>query len=159
MGFHLLLSLLQGRFGEKVSTSRSPSALQLPFFKFSEMLSQCLFLQGGVDKNHPAVFVAVRREGGLIEWWGITKEEEEAREELKPRFRAIFPLPRHLFPHYSVFIIRWYTVFGRNVTPGRLVYLQCLQRPRVGPIAFQTIVKAERAEQRREYGRFGCTAI
>ena len=79
--------------------------LQLPFFKFSEMLRQCLFLQGGVDKNHPAVFVAVRREGGLIEWWGITKEEEEAREELKPRFRAIFPLPRHLFPHYSVFIM------------------------------------------------------
>ena len=68
MGFHLLLSPLQGRFGEKVSTSRSPSALQLPFFKFSEMLRQCLFLQGGVDKNHPAVFVAVRREGGLIEW-------------------------------------------------------------------------------------------
>ena len=53
MGFQLLLSSLQVRLVEKVSTSRSPQ-LYLSFVKLSEMLRQ-----GGVDKKPPAVFVAV----------------------------------------------------------------------------------------------------
>ena len=115
---------------KKVSTSRFPQLCH-HLLQVSRNAQQCFFLEGGLDENPPAVFVPVNGEGGLIEWWGITEEEQprargswchnsvlgnQKQEQVRARgswchdseqFVNFFSLPHHHHPQHVVFILRW----------------------------------------------------
>ena len=83
--------------------------LLLSFSSFQKCSGSAFFLQGGMDKKPPAVFVALSREGGLIEWRGITEEEQaKARGSSchdSEQFVNFFRPPHHHYPQHIVFII------------------------------------------------------
>ena len=145
MCFQLLLSLLQGRLDEKVSTSRFPGS-SVPsgsdLSSFQKCLGSAFFARRGGWK--PSCCLCWSEQGRWFDrvvrnyWGGASKRELEChdsvlgnqkqeQEGLMPRFRAIcqlfMPSSSSSLSSASSFIIRWDIDNREKVTSGRLVYI------------------------------------